>query len=65
MRALNGNAVLRWGWRPGSTLIVVWQQRRSEFDRLGDFDLGRDPRTLFETPADDVFLVKLAYWLNP
>ncbi|HSH76748.1 MAG TPA: DUF5916 domain-containing protein, partial [Longimicrobiales bacterium] len=27
-RSLIGNAVLRWEWRPGSTLFLVWQQRR-------------------------------------
>jgi hypothetical protein len=30
VRELRGNAVLRWEYRPGSTLYLVWQQARSE-----------------------------------
>ena len=37
-RALRFNLVLRWEYRPGSTLFFVWQQNR---DR--DFDDARDP----------------------
>ena len=28
VRSLRGNAVLRWEYRPGSTVYLVWQQRR-------------------------------------
>ena len=27
--SLRGNAVLRWEYRPGSTLFLVWQQQRA------------------------------------
>jgi hypothetical protein len=63
-RSLRGNAVLRWEYRPGSTLFVVWQQARSATLDFGDFDLGRDAGGLFGAPADNVFVVKLNYWLN-
>ncbi|MGH7713052.1 MAG: DUF5916 domain-containing protein, partial [Gemmatimonadaceae bacterium] len=46
-RSLRGNAVLRWEWRPGSTMFFAWQQSRSDEARLGDFSLGRDRRALF------------------
>lgn len=73
-RSLIGNAVLRWEWRPGSTLFLVWQQTRSE--RLtpglgvpegtyGDLDLGRDTRALFRIHPENTLMVKLTYWLNP
>jgi hypothetical protein len=74
-RSLLGNAVLRWEWRQGSTLYLVWQQRRiSALDNLGpsgtdtwvgDFDLGRDVGDMFATPSDNVFVIKVNYWLNP
>jgi hypothetical protein len=74
-RSLLGNAVLRWEWRQGSTLYFVWQQRRiSALDNLGpsgtdpwigDFDLGRDVGDMFGTPADNIFAIKVNYWLNP
>lgn len=63
-RSLRGNAVMRWEWRPGSTLFLVWQQRRSGSIEAGDFDFGRDARAIFDTRPANVFLIKLNYWLN-
>ncbi|MGH7481887.1 MAG: DUF5916 domain-containing protein, partial [Longimicrobiales bacterium] len=65
LRSLRGNAVLRWEWRPGSTLYLAWQQVRQDFASTGDFELGRDAGALFEAEPDDIFLVKVNYWLNP
>lgn len=64
VRSLVGNAVLRWEYRPGSTVFLVWQrQQQGSIDR-GDFDLGRDLDGLFAAPADDRFIVKVNYWLG-
>ena len=66
VRSLRGNAVLRWEWRPGSTLYLVWQQQRESFaSELGDFSFGRDRSALFRARPDNVFVVKMNYWLNP
>jgi hypothetical protein len=71
-RSLRANAVFRWEWRPGSTLFLVWQQSRAGRlvvnglnDQVGDFDLGRDSRALFEIQPDNIFMIKVNYWLNP
>jgi hypothetical protein len=64
LRSLRGNAVLRWEYRPGSTLFLVWQQQRSGADVLGDFELSRDAGELFRARPDNVFLVKASYWLG-
>jgi len=56
--------VLRWEYKPGSTLFVVWQQSRANYAVPGGFDFGRDSRATFGVPPHNVFLVKLAYWLN-
>jgi hypothetical protein len=56
--------VLRWEYRPGSTLFVVWQQARENDLSAGAFRFGRDARAIFGVPPHNVFLVKLAYWLN-
>jgi hypothetical protein len=56
--------VLRWEYRPGSALFVVWQQGREGSDDRGRFDLGRDFGHIFASPSSNVFLVKLSYWLN-
>jgi hypothetical protein len=65
VRSLRGNAVLRWEWRPGSTLFVAWQQTRSDFEEIGDFGFRRDQRALWSARPDNVLVVKLNYWLNP
>jgi hypothetical protein len=63
-RSLRGNAVLRWEYRPGSTLFFVWQQRRSGQHVLGDLDLARDGRGIFDEPAQNVFMIKATYWIG-
>jgi hypothetical protein len=65
-RQLRTNTVLRWEYRPGSTLFLVWahgrqgyapdEERRSWHDDLGG---------LWDLEADDTFLLKVSYWLNP
>jgi hypothetical protein len=57
--------VMRWEYKPGSTLFVVWQQGREGFSPDGSFRFGRDYGDAFTTPSNNAFLVKLAYWFNP
>jgi len=63
-RSFRTTNVLRWEYRPGSTLFVVWQQGREDRLDHGTFRFGRDFSGVFEAPARNVFLVKWAYWLN-
>jgi hypothetical protein len=63
-RSLRGNAVARWEYRPGSTLFLVWTQNRSSEDPVGDFQFRRDRSALFDAKADNVFLVKVNYWIG-
>jgi Domain of unknown function (DUF5916)/Carbohydrate family 9 binding domain-like len=64
VRSLRGNAVLRWEYRPGSTLFFVWQQNRSGDEPYGDFRLGRDAGAIFDAHPDNVFVIKATYWLG-
>jgi hypothetical protein len=64
IRSLRGNAVLRWEYRPGSTIYLVWQQRRFQYVNDGRFDLGADSDALFRTQPENVFAVKVSYWLG-
>ncbi len=64
VRSLRGNAVLRWEFRPGSRLFLVWQQERSTRDRLGTFDVSRDMDDLLGASGEHVFMVKVDYWLD-
>ncbi len=66
-KELSTNAVLRWEYRPGSALFVVWSHGRSHSVQDGSFGLSRDFGRLFDdalAPPTNVLLVKLNYWLN-
>jgi hypothetical protein len=62
--ALRGTAVLRWEYRPGSTLFFVWTQQRSGYDADGSFDLGGARSAIFDQRPMNVFQVKATYWVG-
>jgi len=64
VRSFRTTNVLRWEYRPGSTLFVVWQQGREDVADRGDFQLGRDLGGAFDAPATNVFLIKVSRWIN-
>jgi hypothetical protein len=63
VRSFRSNVVLRWEWRPGSTLYVVWQQDRrvSEVlpDRVGVGDMFRS----LGAPGSNYIVIKTSFWL--
>jgi hypothetical protein len=64
-KAFNSNLVLRWEYRPGSTLFVVWSQGRVDQNDLDTSrPLSRDFRRLFDQHPQNTFLVKVSYWLS-
>jgi hypothetical protein len=63
-RSFRTTNVLRWEYKPGSTLFAVWQQGREATIDRGTFDFYRDLGAVFGSPARNVFLIKWAYWLN-
>jgi hypothetical protein len=62
IQSLRGNAVLRWEYRPGSTVYLVWQQQRSGTSPYGETDLLGDAQALWNTPPENVFALKVSYW---
>ncbi|MGA9117565.1 MAG: DUF5916 domain-containing protein [Bacteroidota bacterium] len=64
-KSLRLNTVLRWEYLPGSTFYLVWTQNRQDEDHPGEFRFGRDMGTLLGSGPDNVFQVKVSYWLNP
>ena len=64
LRSLKANAIFRWEFRPGSSLFVVWTQQRRDRVSDGSFDLDSDASRLFSAHPDNVFLVKVSYWLG-
>jgi hypothetical protein len=64
-RALRANAVLRWEYRGGSTLYVVWQQTRDGVATLDDDASAiRGFDHLLAVPARNVVFVKASYRLG-
>jgi hypothetical protein len=64
-RQLRANTVLRWEYRPGSTLYLVWSQGREEVLDEGTFRPARDLWGLLSSRSDDALMVKVSYWWTP
>jgi hypothetical protein len=64
IRSFRTTNVLRWEYRPGSSLFLVWQQGKQDDQNHGDFRFGRDFGGVFSAPSRNVFLIKFSYWLN-
>jgi hypothetical protein len=63
-RSLRGTAVMRWEYRPGATLFVVWTQAREGSALFGDFDFNRERSALFRERPTNIFQVKMNYWIG-
>ena len=63
-RSLRSNLVLRWEYRPGSTLFLVWSQSRSASDDDIEFRPLDSLSQSFTDEGTNVFFAKLNYWLG-
>ncbi|MCD6333340.1 MAG: hypothetical protein J7L89_08715, partial [Bacteroidales bacterium] len=61
IKEFKSNFVIRWEYRPGSILYLVWSQGRSGYDSYGDFAFKRDLKSMFDVYPHNIFLVKLSY----
>jgi len=62
--SFRSNVVLRWEWRPGSTLHVVWQQDREASAGRGDRVDLRDLFGSFGASGDNIVAVKTTFWFG-
>ncbi len=51
--------------RSGSSTVTSITDAESPYGRVGNSDVGRDFRELFGLRPDNVFMIKVNYWLNP
>ena len=58
------NLVLRWEYRPGSTLYFVWSQDRTGYDAGGPFSFGEGYKLMGDVFPGNVFMIKLNYWFS-
>jgi hypothetical protein len=63
VRSFQSNVVLRWEWRPGSTMFVVWQQNREARDTIGSRVGLSDMFHSIRAPGSNILLVKTSFWL--
>jgi hypothetical protein len=64
-RQFRSNLVLRWEYRPGSSLYAVWSQGRTSASDRWQGPLGGNWDSLWATAPQNVFLIKLSYWFAP
>ncbi len=55
------NLLLRWEYKPGSLLYLVWTQSRNGSDPTGEYNFGKDFSSLFSKSPQNTFLLKLSY----
>ena len=64
LRQLRSTVVLRWEYRPGSTVFAIWSHGRSSSEDEGLFRPGYDLRQLYDTPGENIVMVKVNYWVG-
>jgi hypothetical protein len=64
IKSLRGNAVLRWEYLPGSVIYFVWTQTREEAEEIGDFKFEESMTKMVQAEPDNIFMIKVTYWLN-
>lgn len=62
VRSFRSNLVLRWEWRPGSTLYLVWQQDRHALEALGERVGPGDMFRSLSATGSNYFAVKVSFW---
>ena len=60
----NSNTVLRWEYRPGSSLYGVWTQGRQDFEPVAGGPWSDDLDHLFKVQPANTFLVKAVHWFD-
>ena len=65
VQSFRSNLVLRWEWRAGSTLYLVWQQdAESELIAPDRVSVG-DMFSSLGRRGDNFFAIKMSYWFSP
>lgn len=61
--SLQGNAVFRWEYRPGSTFYLVWQVQRDQAVSMARFTPLAEASDLFRGAGTHVVLAKVSFWM--
>jgi hypothetical protein len=64
VRSFRATGVLRWEWRPGSTLFLIWQKTQwHQLSQVGDVGAGQLFRSLHD-PGQDILALKASVLLG-
>lgn len=63
-RQFHSTLVLRWEYRPGSSIFAIWSHGRTDEVDDGRFQLGRDLRGLGGAEGENIVMVKANYWIG-
>lgn len=63
-KSMIGNFVLRWEFKPGSTLFLVWTRNYVNYDYPGNLNISRDFESLMKTSSENHFAMKITYWFG-
>jgi hypothetical protein len=64
LRSLRANLVLRWEYRPGSTVYLAWAHGRSMITESPEFDVGSDFSDLLRDDQRNRIVLKVSYWFT-
>lgn len=64
IRSLRSNLVLRWEYRPGSTVFLVWNHGRSGFSPDPAAGILDQTGRILDDTMRNTFMVKVNYWLS-
>lgn len=63
-RQLRSTVVVRWEYRPGSTVFAIWSHGRTSEGDDGRFRLGSDLSELAHADQENVVMVKANFWIG-
>ena len=65
VKQLRSNSVMRWEFRPGSSLFLVWTHGRDKYvPKYEAQSWNGEYKDLFGLHPDNTFLAKVTWWLN-
>jgi hypothetical protein len=63
-RSLRSNFVIRWEYRPGSVIFLVWSRDFEDQSNTTEFSPYDDLSSVFKGYGTDIFMIKLNYMFN-
>jgi hypothetical protein len=64
VRQLRSTVVLRWEYRPGSTVFAIWSHGQTSTTDSGAFHPWDDVSALVHASAQNLIMVKANYWIG-